>query len=204
MPATTPYPFSCRTTTYVAKGGRRQPGPISRLASHQGAMLALVGQPSRRLPGGKTVKGQPRRSGPAPPLKRRSLPISSTDPPRGGAKCGTFGANAMVWCHQGWLPPPSRPPPATRPPPLHPPTQDMCMTMSVPVPVGPGRVGLGQGQQGGRAEGVWVAGHLNGPPKVFPTTGHALFRPDDPPPPPWGWGGGLGSDLNHRPFRGLS
>ena len=69
----------------------------------------------------------------------RSLPISSTNPPRGGAKCGMFGANAVVWCHQGWLPPPSRPPPPTHPPPLHPPTQDMCMTMSVLVPVWPRR-----------------------------------------------------------------
>ena len=140
-------------TMYVAKGGRRRPGLISRLATPPR-------EPSRPLSasldvgslGGKLSRtATSERTGPE--VDGAVLLHKLHRPPRGGAKCGTFGADAVVWCHQvGCLPtlpmlPPHLPPALDpHPPPLYPPTQDMCMPMSVPVPVGWGvevRIGLG-------------------------------------------------------------
>ena len=71
--------------------------------------------------------------------------------------------------------------------------------------MGPDGLGWDRDKQGGRAKGGVGDWAPQWPPKVFPSTGHALSGPDGHLPPPLGLGGaGSACDLNHWPFRGLS
>ena len=107
---------------YVAKGGRRRPGPISRFATPPGSQVGPC-RPAlmSALWGENWSRPQPRRAGPRPEVDGAVPLVKLHRPPRGGVKCGTFGANAVVWCHS-WLPPRSPCCLPTSHPPTRPPT----------------------------------------------------------------------------------
>ena len=135
-----------RTPKYVAKGGRRRPGQISRLATPPGSQVGPCRPALKSAPwGGKLSRPQPRRSGPRPDVDGAVPPDKLHRPPRGGANAvrsvRSQWCGATVGCRHA-------PHAASRPPtfpPAHPPTatalpQRMGMPMAVPVPVGWGGV----------------------------------------------------------------
>ena len=113
-------------TTYVAKGGRRRPGPISRFATPPGSQVGPC-RPAlmSALWGENWSRPQPSRAGPRPEVDGAVPPDKLHRPPRAGANRGTFGAIAVVWCHS-WLPPRSPCCLPTSHPPTRPPTHRHC------------------------------------------------------------------------------
>ena len=77
MPATMTYPFSRPMyTMYVAKGGRRRPGHISRLATPPGSQVGPCRPAFTSAPWGENwSRPQPRRAGPRPEVDGAVPPI---------------------------------------------------------------------------------------------------------------------------------
>ena len=132
---------------YVAKGGRRRPGGISRLATPPGSQVGPCRPAFTSAPWGENLsRPQPCRSGTAARSRRGGPPlISSTDPPGVGQiavrSVRSQWCGATVGCPHA--PHAASPPPTL--PPAHPPTatalpQRMGMPMAEPVPVGWGGV----------------------------------------------------------------